>query len=53
MSASLSTAPRAAPAMRPWKRIAAYGQEFILLGAILALCIVVGIVNPRFLGANN
>jgi len=53
MSASLSTAPRAAPAMHPWKRVTAYGQEFILLGAILALFVVVGFTNSRFLGANN
>ena len=53
MSASIETVARAAPPMAPLKRIAAYGQEFILLGAIIVLCIVVGIVNPRFLGANN
>jgi ribose/xylose/arabinose/galactoside ABC-type transport system permease subunit len=53
MSASNPAVARPAPAMHPMKRIAAYGQEFILLGAILALFIVVGLVNPRFLGANN
>jgi len=39
--------------MRLLKRVAAYGQEFILLGAIAALFIVVGIISPRFFGANN
>lgn len=53
MSISAPTAARAAPAMHPMKRIAAYGQEFILLGAIIVLFIVVGITNPRFFGANN
>jgi len=53
MSASSPTAVRTAPAMHPMKRIAAYGQEFILLGAIIVLFIVVGITNPRFFGANN
>ncbi|BCP54694.1 autoinducer 2 ABC transporter permease LsrC [Kaistia sp. 32K] len=50
---SPSAVARPAPAMHPMKRIAAYGQEFILLGAILALFVVVSFVNPRFLGANN
>ncbi len=53
MTASSPAVPRTAPAMRPMKRIAAYGQEFILLGAIVALFVVVSFVNPRFLGANN
>ncbi|WEK50067.1 MAG: ABC transporter permease [Candidatus Kaistia colombiensis] len=53
MSASSPAAARAAPAMHPMKRVAAYGQEFILLGAIVALFVVVGVVNPRFFGANN
>jgi ribose/xylose/arabinose/galactoside ABC-type transport system permease subunit len=30
-----------------------YGQEFVVLGAIVALFIIVGAVNPRFLGNNN
>ncbi|WP_442907421.1 ABC transporter permease [Kaistia sp. MMO-174] len=50
---SAPTVARTAPAMHPMKRIAAYGQEFILLGAIIVLFIVVGITNPRFFGANN
>ncbi|MCX5571863.1 ABC transporter permease [Kaistia sp. K-TC2] len=53
MSMSAPTVARTAPAMHPMKRIAAYGQEFILLGAIIVLFIVVGITNPRFFGANN
>ena len=53
MSASNPAVARPAPAMHPMKRVAAYGQEFILLGAILVLFIVVGLVNPRFFGANN
>jgi ribose/xylose/arabinose/galactoside ABC-type transport system permease subunit len=52
-SASSPAVARPAPAMHPLKRIAAYGQEFILLGAIVALFVVVGFTNPRFLGANN
>ncbi|HEY1385201.1 MAG TPA: ABC transporter permease [Dongiaceae bacterium] len=31
----------------------AYGQEFVVLGAIVALFIIVGAVNPRFLNDNN
>jgi ribose/xylose/arabinose/galactoside ABC-type transport system permease subunit len=31
----------------------AYGQEFVVLGAIIALFVIVGAVNPRFLGDNN
>lgn len=53
MSASNPTVARPAPAMHPMKRVAAYGQEFILLGAIILLILVVSFVNPRFLGANN
>lgn len=30
-----------------------YGQEIVVLGAIIALFVVVSIVNPRFLSANN
>jgi ribose/xylose/arabinose/galactoside ABC-type transport system permease subunit len=53
MSMSAPAAARPAPPMRLLKRVAAYGQEFILLGAIAALFIVVGIISPRFFGANN
>lgn len=31
----------------------AYGQEIVVLGAIIALFIVVGVVNPRFLSDTN
>ena len=30
-----------------------YGQELVVLGAIAALLVIVGTVNPRFLGENN
>ncbi|MCX5517208.1 ABC transporter permease [Kaistia defluvii] len=53
MSLSAPAAARPAPPMRLLKRVAAYGQEFILLGAIAALFIIVGIISPRFFGANN
>ncbi|MFI5411753.1 ABC transporter permease [Kaistia sp. UC242_56] len=53
MSMSAPVTARPAPPMRLLKRVAAYGQEFILLGAIAALFIVVGIISPRFFGANN
>jgi len=53
MSLSAPAAARPAPPMRLLKRVAAYGQEFILLGAIAALFIIVGILSPRFFGANN
>ena len=31
----------------------AYGQEIVVLGAIIVLFVVVGAVNPRFLSSNN
>jgi ribose/xylose/arabinose/galactoside ABC-type transport system permease subunit len=30
-----------------------YGQEFVVLAAIVALFVIVTLVNPRFIGANN
>ena len=33
--------------------VEAYGQEFVVLGAIVALFVIVGAVNPRFLNDNN
>src|SRR5262245_6044227 len=40
---------------RPWlgRTFSAYGQELVVLGAIVALFIVVGLVNPRFLSNTN
>lgn len=47
----------AAPARRgrgPLRRLAEnYGQELVILGAIVALFVVVGFINPRFLSSNN
>jgi ribose/xylose/arabinose/galactoside ABC-type transport system permease subunit len=50
MSAATATFAR-----RPaWSRIfAAYGQELVVLGAIIVLFVVVGFVNPRFLSDSN
>jgi ribose/xylose/arabinose/galactoside ABC-type transport system permease subunit len=37
-----------------FKRLFAdYGQEFVVLAAIIVLFVVVTLVNPRFVGANN
>jgi ribose/xylose/arabinose/galactoside ABC-type transport system permease subunit len=33
--------------------LSGYGQELVILAAIVALLVVVGMVNPRFLSANN
>ena len=33
--------------------VEAYGQEFVVLGAIVALFVIVGAVNPRFLSDTN
>ena len=33
--------------------VAAYGQELVVLGAIIVLFVVVGFVNPRFLSDSN
>ncbi|WP_119304086.1 ABC transporter permease [Dongia deserti] len=33
--------------------VEAYGQELVVLGAIIALFVIVGTVNPRFLSENN
>jgi ABC-type xylose transport system permease subunit len=30
-----------------------YGQEIVVLAAIVALFVIVTLVNPRFIGANN
>ena len=44
---------RAPPAYN-WRRgITAYGQELIILAAIVVLLVVVGAVNPRFLSDTN
>ncbi|MFN0116651.1 MAG: ABC transporter permease [Paracoccaceae bacterium] len=33
--------------------VAAYGQEFVVLGSIAALMVIVGLYNPRFLSDTN
>jgi len=45
----------ASPSRRPsFSRIfEAYGQEIVVLGAIVTLFVVVGLVNPRFLSDSN
>lgn len=50
-AAGLAARPAAASRLR--RTISAYGQELIILAAIVVLFIVVGTVNPRFLGENN
>ena len=53
MSAPSIAARRPPPAYRLRRSISAYGQELIILAAIVALFVIVGAVNPRFLGENN
>jgi ribose/xylose/arabinose/galactoside ABC-type transport system permease subunit len=44
--------PRAAAARAPlWRRVSS--QETLLAAAIIGLAVVVGLINPRFLAANN
>ncbi|HEY3149506.1 MAG TPA: ABC transporter permease [Dongiaceae bacterium] len=50
MTAVAGTIGRRSAASRLFE---AYGQEFVVLGAIVALFIIVGAVNPRFLNDNN
>ncbi len=50
--------PEAAPDFRAKRSLAArvfsaYGQEIVIAVAIVALFVVVSMINPRFLGANN
>jgi ribose/xylose/arabinose/galactoside ABC-type transport system permease subunit len=37
----------------PRRLFAEYGQEFVVLAAIVALFVIVTLVNPRFISANN
>jgi len=53
LSAPSIAARRPPPAYRLRRSISAYGQELIILAAIVALFVIVGAVNPRFLGENN
>nr|UXE45884.1 autoinducer 2 import system permease protein LsrC [uncultured bacterium] len=53
MTARVSAIAGLAP-VRRWATIfESYGQELVLLAAILLLFLVVGLVNPRFLGSSN
>ena len=51
----MSALSRRSPASRPWvlRSAKAHGQELVILLALLALFVVVGAINPRFLGSNN
>lgn len=56
MAADIPPVHRRTTARRPGflrRLFADYGQEIVVLGAIIALFVVVSIVNPRFLSANN
>ncbi|MBL8905226.1 MAG: ABC transporter permease, partial [Rhizobiales bacterium] len=47
MNAALARSPALSRVFR------AYGQEIIVLGALIVLFVVVGTVNPRFLSNTN
>lgn len=56
MAADIPPVHRRTTARRPGflrRLFADYGQEIVVLAAIIALFVVVSIVNPRFLSANN
>ena len=53
MMAEAIPAVRTLTTVRLRVALAAHGQELVVLGAIVALVVVVGIVNPRFLGERN
>lgn len=48
---SLGARASVRPKTSPW--LAAYGQEIVVLAALVALFIAVGAVNPRFLSSTN
>jgi ribose/xylose/arabinose/galactoside ABC-type transport system permease subunit len=53
MSAPSFAVERPAPAVGIVRSISTYGQEFIILGAIVVLLVGVGAYNPRYLSDTN
>ncbi len=51
MSAAAAPVPARSSALR--RLVSGYGQELIILAAIVALMIVVGLYNPRFMSQSN